>query len=67
MVSEYIYYRCEELLEQVLILVLVEDGLRGEGPNGIRSLLGDVLILVLVEDGLRGQERTPRKNNSAQS
>ena len=35
-----------------LILVLVEDGLRGDIINNIQQ--PSVLILVLVEDGLRG-------------
>ena len=40
----------------VLILVLVEDGLRGPKINGNKSRDDIVLILVLVEDGLREQK-----------
>ena len=38
----------------VLILVLVEDGLRGKTNNIFTSTFA-VLILVLVEDGLRAK------------
>ena len=46
----------------VLILVLVEDGLRGHVimPLDIRTEW--VLILVLVEDGLRGKKGRNGKN-----
>ena len=37
----------------VLILVLVEDGLRDQVTRGERDASLQVLILVLVEDGLR--------------
>ena len=47
--------KCPELLPlAVLILVLVEDGLRDSDNRCAVVILGDVLILVLVEDGLRG-------------
>ena len=39
-------------LEEVLILVVVEDGLRVEGVAS-NIIISDVLILVVVEDGLR--------------
>ena len=37
----------------VLILVVMEDGLRGDNPLGNRFRSGCVLILVVMEDGLR--------------
>ena len=37
----------------VLILVLVEDGLRAAQVESVEVVEGQVLILVLVEDGLR--------------
>ncbi len=37
----------------VLILVLMEDGLREEKDNVLEETLRTVLILVLMEDGLR--------------
>ncbi len=40
-------------MKEVLILVLMEDGLRGLTPLPIRETT-TVLILVLMEDGLRG-------------
>ena len=43
--------------EKVLILVLVEDGLRVK-PWVICDSLDEVLILVLVEDGLRARLST---------
>ena len=60
MVSEY---RCEELLEQgiaVLILVVVEDGLRVWQLQLSLERKLRVLILVVVEDGLRARyTKTP--------
>ena len=43
-------------LESVLILVLVEDGLRALSLMVMRKGTRIVLILVLVEDGLRDQK-----------
>ena len=54
MVSEAWFY--DDLIGElnVLILVLVEDGLRvNKRPNKIETRSRGVLILVLVEDGLR--------------
>ena len=52
---------------EVLILVLVEDGLR----VGIEAILEDrvfyVLILVLVEDGLREHQHLKNKDYGKQS
>ncbi len=44
------------MVQKVLILVLVEDGLRVERRR-LLALLYGVLILVLVEDGLRAMGR----------
>ena len=44
----------ETASEEVLILVLVEDGLRDLRGIYRSSKITEVLILVLVEDGLRG-------------
>ena len=38
---------------KVLILVVMEDGLRAEEKERIKGIVEHVLILVLVEDGLR--------------
>ena len=45
----------------VLILVLVEDGLRGAKALFLSYSLKNVLILVLVEDGLRGLKNSKTK------
>ena len=42
--------------KKVLILVLVEDGLRDQQLNNLKNNRDIVLILVLVEDGLRALE-----------
>ena len=53
MVSEPWFKSFKEYVNSVLILVLVEDGLR-EHKDGTQKYFGvSVLILVLVEDGLR--------------
>ena len=53
MVSEICSTNQKKRRNSVLILVLVEDGLRVEEAKEERSKLALVLILVLVEDGLR--------------
>ena len=53
MVSEVVETPAEVSTTEVLILVLVEDGLRDSMARRL-SLKANVLILVLVEDGLRG-------------
>ena len=45
---------------RVLILVLVEDGLRVKKVKSIEVRYSEVLILVLVEDGLRGSSRVKK-------
>ena len=41
----------------VLILVLVEDGLREKKKKAFLDYYNEVLILVLVEDGLREKKK----------
>ena len=52
MVSEAVHQEQRNTHSKVLILVLVEDGLR-ESLFYLNNVLKNVLILVLVEDGLR--------------
>ena len=51
MVSEYIVSSARSILEQVLILVVMEDGLGVTRSQQLKSLAA-VLILVVMEDGL---------------
>ena len=53
MVSESLFSFAQKNIFFVLILVLVEDGLREKKQNHEQSGIEAVLILVLVEDGLR--------------
>ena len=62
MVSEFLKFKLRILFVVVLILVLVEDGLRGH-ENAVRNGGVDVLILVLVEDGLRDEMAKYMYNN----
>ena len=53
MVSEWaLKSRRYETLREVLILVLVEDGLGADTAEAAANIAESVLILVLVEDGL---------------
>ena len=59
--------RCQLIksqLKKVLILVLVEDGLRAPCKRGNKSSGYTVLILVLVEDGLRECISSHRRANA---
>ena len=53
MVCEYVNKHRTEILYLVLILVLMEDGLRVVCCTVRNIFEGSVLILVLMEDGLR--------------
>ena len=55
MVSEFLADHQEGKLKRVLILVVVEDGLRVCEEIHSKDAQGCVLILVVVEDGLREQ------------
>ena len=46
----------------VLILVVVEDGLRGNDEHSL-FVFNAVLILVVVEDGLRGLSSVQKQKN----
>ena len=54
MVSECEYEDVESLFLDVLILVVMEDGLRAGDTEKLKDLATKVLILVVMEDGLRG-------------
>ena len=62
MVSEIFQKVLKMLQKNVLILVLVEDGLGVPLPRKVATSLTPVLILVLVEDGLGGAHKTPDWN-----
>ena len=51
--SEFRFRTLGEAKAAVLILVVVEDGLRVQLTNGEKTITRCVLILVVVEDGLR--------------
>ena len=55
MVSESYDYNVKRSICQVLILVVVEDGL-GDAIQVRATSWGTVLILVVVEDGLEGKQ-----------
>ena len=59
MVSENVVIELVDSFYFVLILVLVEDGLRGRKIRNGVPYRQEVLILVLVEDGLRGGSAYP--------
>ena len=52
-----------EFVQSVLILVVVEDGLRGQRYSQAYKSLKNVLILVVVEDGLRGKWKWKHGND----